>query len=194
VLSDTKDTDMHKGIKVIKVPKVVKMALVDFDTDPEYGDISNPEKGFNMIIDRTGEGLDTEYTVKAQRERTSIFEVLQNGGVDPAQLTLHNLDEVHRSGLKSEEDLRGLLEQLKGTNQPRTTAQSFNQPQVDGQPQTVVPTSTRLVDVPDGGVRADVQQPAPLTDTPARAGGPVMSAVGAVEVPEVPPAPVQGGE
>lgn len=170
VLSDTQDTDMHAGIKIVKVPKTVKMALVDFDTDPEYGDISNPEKGFNMIIDRSGEGLDTEYSVKAQRERTNIFELLKSSGLDPAQLTLHNLDEVHLQGLKTEEELRGMLEQLKGSYAAKAPASSFNQPAA-----TEVPAS--------------VTTGPPVTEAPKPAGGPVMTAVGAVEVPEVPAAP-----
>ncbi len=116
VLSDGNGkTTMNDGIRVLKAPTTVKRMLVDYDTDVDYGDITNVHKGFNMIVDRTGEGLKTEYKVKAQRERTNLEEILQQGGVDPTGLTLHDLDVVHRKGLKSEIELKGLLEQLKSS-------------------------------------------------------------------------------
>lgn len=115
IVSDNKGTTPADGIKILKVPKAVKKQLVDFDIDPEYGDITNLEKGFNMIIERSGEGLETQYHVKAQRERTNIFEITKQHGLELNDLSLHDLEEVHRSGLREEAEMKSLLEQLRST-------------------------------------------------------------------------------
>ena len=195
VLSDSQGTTSQDGIKVIKVPKTVKMQLVDFDTDTEYGDITNPEKGFNMIIDREGEGLDTKYSVKAQRERTNIFETLVSAGIDPNQMNMFDLDQIHRNGLKSYEELSGLLEQLKGPF--GTSALAGSAP---AQPAFPVANNPGVVQVPTPLSTTPAPKTVPVTTpvaTPmSTAGGPVMQTPEGttVEVPEVPAAPNQGGE
>lgn len=40
--------------------------------DPDYGDITDPENGYDIIITRTGTGLDTEYKVNARPKQTPI--------------------------------------------------------------------------------------------------------------------------
>jgi len=113
VLSDGKDTDkIGEGIKVLKVPLVVKRQLVNFDYEREYGHITSPDAGFNIIIDREGTGRNTKYTVMPHRERSNIFDILMEKGIDPQSLTLYDLEAVHRSGLKSEDEMVRVLEQV----------------------------------------------------------------------------------
>jgi hypothetical protein len=178
VLSDTKGTTMADGVKVLKAPTTVHRGFVDFDTDAEYGDITHPEKGFNMIIDREGEKLSTEYTVKAQRERTNIFEIVQNGGIDVATLSLHDLDDYHRSGVKSEEELREILEDLKG--------EMFR-------------AQEKAAAAPVMSFPRPVQTTIAPPETAPPVSGPVMTPVmkaedGAVQVPVVPMPPQQEDE
>jgi len=97
VLSDTKDSSLEKGIKVLSSPAVVKEQLVKLDLMREYGDITNPENGFNIIVERTGTGLNTKYSVVPDPKRTNIFEILQNAGIDPRQLELNDLESAHRN-------------------------------------------------------------------------------------------------
>ncbi|HKZ40024.1 MAG TPA: hypothetical protein VJ044_03630, partial [Candidatus Hodarchaeales archaeon] len=42
--------------------------------DPDYGDVTDEEEGLDLIINRAGTGLDTEYDVKAKRNYTPISE------------------------------------------------------------------------------------------------------------------------
>lgn len=149
VLSDSSGkTTLADGIKVLKAPQTVKRAFVDLDTDPEYGDITNVHGGFNMIVERTGDGFGTEYTVKAQRERTNLEEILKQAGIAPEDLTLHNLDDIHRKGLKSEDELRALLEQLKG-DVDRAVAKATPQPMQFGRSVEVAKDDGTTVEVPD---------------------------------------------
>lgn len=55
------------GISVMK-------QILGFVTDEEYGDILDVQEGTDLIITRTGEGLDTEYDVKARRNSSPVFE------------------------------------------------------------------------------------------------------------------------
>lgn len=40
--------------------------------DPDYGDITDPEKGFDIIINKSGSGLQTEYRTNARPKQTPI--------------------------------------------------------------------------------------------------------------------------
>lgn len=156
VLSDASGKiTMKDGIKVLKAPTTVKRSMVDYDTDPDYGDITSVHKGFNMIIDRTGEGLKTEYSIKAQRERTNLEEILQQGGVAPEGLTLHDLVDVHRKGLKSEAELASLLEQLKTKVEVAVEA-ATPAPVPFGMPSTEAPVT---VETAPGGPVMTVEAP-----------------------------------
>ncbi len=121
VLSNSGDATAVDGVKVLKTGITVKRDLVDLDTDVDsgYGDITNIQKGFNVIIDREGEGLDTSYTVKLQREPCDIRDTLKSLGVDFDSLDLHNLDELLPS--KSYEELQGILELVRRPNSVPTS-------------------------------------------------------------------------
>lgn len=40
--------------------------------DPDYGDITDPEEGFDLIINKSGKGLQTEYKTHARPKQTAI--------------------------------------------------------------------------------------------------------------------------
>ena len=47
-------------------------AIVALVTDPDFGDIADPENGFDLKIDRAGSGTDTEYTVMPSRNPSPL--------------------------------------------------------------------------------------------------------------------------
>lgn len=171
VLSDSQNTDVEDGVKVLKAPVTVKRPMVDIDTDVDtgYGDITNLNSGFNIVVDREGEGTGTKYTVKPQRERSDILQLLAQAGVDAGNLNLHDLDAVHLDGVRAEEELLGILEQVKGKVQPAAVEAV---PIVVGSPLPLTATAT-----------------APVT-------GPVMSAPEGVSaaIPNIPQPPIRGGK
>ena len=85
------------GIKVFKLPSGVKATLLDFDVDASgdgWGDITDYFHGVNVKVDRSGQGLNTKYSVKPLPTRVDIIAKLQEEGIDPNALELQNLDEV----------------------------------------------------------------------------------------------------
>jgi hypothetical protein len=72
--------------------------IISLDQDPQTGwaDITSPTAGVNLIIKRTGAGLDTKYEVNPHGAgRTDVFADLVAQSLDPNALELHNLDEVY---------------------------------------------------------------------------------------------------
>jgi len=64
--------DKKAGIQVfISGPKIFK-ELLSMVIDEDIGDISDPKEGFDIKIIREGEGLDTEYRVRAAAKATAI--------------------------------------------------------------------------------------------------------------------------
>jgi hypothetical protein len=138
-----------------------------------------------MMIDREGDKLNTKYIVKAQRERSDIFQTLVDNEIDPNTLVLPNLEEIHRSGVKSGSELEAILEQLKGrvAASAPVPRQSFAQAVATPAPAAPVP-----------------QEQAVATPVPQQSGpisSPVMVAPKGATVPQgviIPQPPTQGGE
>lgn len=59
-------------VKVLNTGIGVLQAIFGIIVDPEYGDITDPEEGLDLIITRSGSGLDTKYEVKTVRKETPI--------------------------------------------------------------------------------------------------------------------------
>jgi hypothetical protein len=67
------DRDNEDAGPLIFTPGVTVMnALASYINDPDYGDIFDEVDGLDMIIERTGKGLSTEYQVKASRKSTLL--------------------------------------------------------------------------------------------------------------------------
>ncbi len=72
--------------------------IVELDQDAAAGwdDITSIEKGVNLVIKRTGEGLGTKYNVTPHGNgRTNVMDALKEGGVDSTKLKLYDLDAVY---------------------------------------------------------------------------------------------------
>lgn len=86
-------------VYVMETGVMVHRQLISKDQDPATGwaDITNPENGVNMIIKKTGQGLDTKYEVTPHGSgRSNIFQDLAARAIDPNSLQLINLDEVYK--------------------------------------------------------------------------------------------------
>lgn len=46
--------------------------LANLVNDPDYGDVVDPDNGFDLVIDRKGTGMDTEYDVRARRNPSTL--------------------------------------------------------------------------------------------------------------------------
>lgn len=66
------------GIQTASFPVVVHRAIRALieDEDGEYGDITDPYEGYDLIITRTGEGLKTRYDVRARRSPSPLPDVI----------------------------------------------------------------------------------------------------------------------
>ena len=86
-------------VYVLEVGFLTHQQIIALDQDEALGwaDISNPNAGVTLSVNRTGQGKnDTKYNVSpTSAGRTSIFEELAARGVDVKGLSLYNLDEVY---------------------------------------------------------------------------------------------------
>lgn len=73
----------NSGVGVLK-------SVLGFITDPEYGDITHPTEGLDLIVEKSGSGFNTKYDVKTKRKESDI-------GVDGWEDMLHDLDLFKRA-------------------------------------------------------------------------------------------------
>lgn len=60
------------GPRIFTPGVTIFSTMASYIADPEYGDITDWEKGFDIKIDREGTGLKTEYQVRASREPSPL--------------------------------------------------------------------------------------------------------------------------
>ncbi len=66
-------SEPEKGPRILAGPKTMQEQLVGLRQDKAAGgDYTHPLKGFDIVIKRTGKGLNTEYAVHAARETTPL--------------------------------------------------------------------------------------------------------------------------
>ena len=74
--------------------------LLSYASDPDYGDISDPESGFDLVVDRTGTTMtDTRYNIRVKPKPSEV---------DMDSLELHNLD-LETVEEMEEEDLEEIV-------------------------------------------------------------------------------------
>lgn len=85
-------------VYVLEVGVTVHRQVINLDQDPAGGwaDITNPEKGVNIVIKRTGVKFDTKYDVTPHGGgRSNLWTDLTSRGIDPNTLVLHDLSKVY---------------------------------------------------------------------------------------------------
>jgi len=60
------------GVKVFVSGITIFKQLLSYIYDSDWGDITDPQHGYDIVIERTGTGLDTDYNVKARRSPSPI--------------------------------------------------------------------------------------------------------------------------
>ncbi len=127
VLSSPDNKTIKDGIQVAKFPKKVKDSLMEFDLDSEYGDITNLETGFNIIVKKSGSGIQTSYQVMPQRTRSNLAELATQSGVDISTWDLNDLDIALTPS--STEELQSVLDYLLESpisSTPKNVSRDFN--------------------------------------------------------------------
>ena len=66
--------DKGRGIQVAEFPKTVMEEVWKkmVDEDLGVGDVSDPESGYDLIVDRTGKGIGTKYTVEPKKKSSKL--------------------------------------------------------------------------------------------------------------------------
>jgi len=69
-----------RGPQVLATGVQIFEQLLGYFTDPGWGDFTHPKTGYNVTINRTGIGLNTEYKVRPDRAATPLsdMEVLEH--------------------------------------------------------------------------------------------------------------------
>jgi len=76
-----------KGVRIFSSGVSIFKDILSYFADPDWGDLTDPEEGYNLKIIREGTGLDTSYRVQARKNPSPI--------ADPEWLSqLHDLDSV----------------------------------------------------------------------------------------------------
>lgn len=67
--------DIGKGVQIVAFGKTIYEQLMSIRTDRRLGgDFTDPEDGFDIIVDRSGSGLQTRYSVRSDKQSTGPLE------------------------------------------------------------------------------------------------------------------------
>lgn len=100
--------DTSKGVMLYGMPMTVFRDMLSYFMDPDWGDLTDPENGYDVTIERRGTGLATKYFTRAKKKSTPVDNSLLSHIID--------LDELMH--MKSYEELVDFLSALNspGTN------------------------------------------------------------------------------
>lgn len=138
------------GVQKLLTGTMIAGGLIDYDTDEDYGDIDDPQEGFNIRIIRGPKGSQPLYTVKAARERSVL----------PDMSWLESLDDLSKAfRVYTYEEQKALLkgsrvrtvsgdkDEFEGDEDPRSRreekSESASQPAERETPEVSVAKSTR---------------------------------------------------
>jgi hypothetical protein len=103
--------DLDTGIQVWEFGRQVYDQIMRYIADPDYGDISDPEDGYDLIVEREGSGRKTRYNIRARKSPSALApDVIALIEEDPDSLKdLRNLrpfltDEEMQAGYEGESD------------------------------------------------------------------------------------------
>lgn len=119
------------GITILK-------GILGYVTDPEYGDYLDPVEGTDSIINRAGKDMDTEYTVKAKRKPSPIFDdaeqIAKLIGTSAEDTGLYDLTELHKQ-FEGEAD-KAYLVWTKGWDALKEDKDDDKKPETPAPPRT----------------------------------------------------------
>lgn len=96
------DTDLPQSpVQILSTGVSVYKSILGIMSDPEYGDITHPTEGLDVIITKSGTGFNTEYDVKTVRKESPI-------GLENWKEGLSDLSVLSKS--KSYDELKAMLD------------------------------------------------------------------------------------
>lgn len=119
--------DEESPVKVLGTGIGIYKDILSLIVDPEYGDITDPVKGLDLIITKSGSGqFNTEYDVKTVRKESAIgFDGWESALNDLSQLAkVKTYDEIAAiiSGTKDEADDEDEEDEDEVVTAPKSTA------------------------------------------------------------------------
>ena len=98
--SKGKEIDLDKVDKLWQIPRSVYQDIIELYLDEDYGDMTDPDEGYDLKITRSGQGqLDTTYSVLAAPKKP----------LDPQYQGDVNIESLLRPGMKSYDELEDML-------------------------------------------------------------------------------------
>lgn len=142
-------------VKVVPLTWGIYKELLTYFSNEEYGDITDPEGGSNILITKTGEGLQTEYDLKIARKPSPVE------GFD--KLTMPDLEEFVGRDRLTYEKMAGVVngtETLEdrgaaATSTPAPTADEFGSPAAEKKAPDPKPEPTKTETKVEKGPAAD---------------------------------------
>lgn len=77
--------------RILPIGVTVLKALLQVICDPDYGDITNPTTGRDVTITRTGQGMDTKYSVLPKPKSTPVSDTLDPDEIEDRMADLDSL-------------------------------------------------------------------------------------------------------
>jgi len=121
--------------------------VMAFVVDPDWGDVTNPQTGFDMVIERQGTDINTDYTVRAVREPSALkdMSILEK---------MRTLDEIIADFTFDYEQQKGIFEGTAGNTRTRAGATASAAP---------LSAPTKSVPPPTAGVSQALGSPVAST-------------------------------
>lgn len=88
-LIDKEDKDKEDVPQVMNCGNSILKSILDVICDPEYGDITDFNNGFDITLTKTGKGLETEYSIVPKRKESKATKSLSE---EELQEALPDLD------------------------------------------------------------------------------------------------------
>jgi hypothetical protein len=99
---NTETGEEESPVKVLGTGIGILKDIISLIVDPEYGDITDPEEGLDLIITKTGSGqFNTKYDVKTVRKESPI-------GFDAWEECLHDLSQLAKA--KSYDEILAIMQ------------------------------------------------------------------------------------
>lgn len=88
---DREGEEESDSVKVLGCGNSIFKEILNLICDPDYGDITDIEEGYDLIITKKGKGLKTEYTVNAKPKQTPTSDDLSEEELQEALIDLDTL-------------------------------------------------------------------------------------------------------
>jgi hypothetical protein len=109
-MTDTKSStpDERTGVRLLQVAQGVYQQMIDYALDSEHGDFTDPEKGYDFKITRTGKTqFDTEYSLIVCKS-TPLAKKFRK---------VYSIEEILRKDMPTYDETKSKLKQFMGSDE-----------------------------------------------------------------------------